>query len=73
MLLPEDNSTSVNVSGNHNNLQGILVNSQSIDKSESFLTSDAASDVAFLQKENEYLKKLIEEKERLIKVLLAGH
>jgi hypothetical protein len=73
MLLPEDNSTSVNVSGNHNNLQGMLVNSQSIDKSESFLTSDAASDVAFLQKENEYLKKLIEEKERLIKVLLAGH
>lgn len=51
----------------------MLVNSQSIDKSESFLTSDAASDVAFLQKENEYLKKLIEEKERLIKVLLAGH
>ena len=38
MLLPEDNSTSVNVSGNHNNLQGMLVNSQSIDKSESFLT-----------------------------------
>ena len=73
MLLPEDNSTSVNVSGNHSNLQGMLVNSQSIDKSESFLTSDAASDVAFLQKENEYLKKLIEEKERLIKVLLAGH
>ena len=73
MLLPEDNSTSVNVSGNHKNLQGMLVNSQSIDKSEPFLTSEAASDVAFLQKENEYLKKLIEEKERLIKVLLGGH
>jgi hypothetical protein len=51
----------------------MLVNSQSIDKSEPFLTSEAASDVAFLQKENEYLKKLIEEKERLIKVLLGGH
>ena len=51
----------------------MLVNSQRIDHSECILTSDAASDVAFLQKENEYLKKLIEEKERLIKVLLAGH
>ena len=74
LLEVKENKTDIpNVSGNHNNLQGMLVNSQSIDKSESFLTSDAASDVAFLQKENEYLKKLIEEKERLIKVLLAGH
>lgn len=70
MLLPEDNSTSVNVSENHNNLQGMLVNSQSIDKSEPFWLR-RQHPTWLLQKENEYLKKLIEEKERLIKVLLG--
>lgn len=70
MLLPEDGANSVNVKGNHNTTHVNSHNTTKLDETEEKQAQPCSNELQILKKENEYLRSLIEEKERLIKVLL---
>lgn len=70
MLLPEDGTQSVNVRGDHNTTHVNSHNHTKPDEIEEKATSPLANEALALQTENKYLKTLLEEKERFIKVLL---
>lgn len=70
MLLPEDGVNSVNVKGHHNTTHVNSHNATKLDGIEEKQAQPCSNELQILKKENEYLRSLIEEKERLIKVLL---
>lgn len=70
MLLPEDGAKSVSVRGDHNTTHVNSHNTTILDETEEKSTPPPSNDCQVLQTENQYLKTLLEEKERLIRVLL---
>ena len=70
MLLPEDGTQSVSVRGDHNTTHVNSHNHANPDETEEKATPPLANEALALQTENKYLKTLLEEKERFIKVLL---
>ena len=70
MLLPEDNSQSVSVKGDHNTTHVNSHNTTKCDEYREKQPNDLNQETQILQTKIEYLESLLEEKERLIKVLL---
>lgn len=70
MLLPGDGAKSVSVRGDHNTTHVNSHNTTIPDETEEKSTPLPSNDCQVLQTENQYLKTLLEEKERLIRVLL---
>ena len=70
MLLPEEGSSSVHVSGHHNTAQVNSSSSLEISNHGSSGPSEEDHNLQMLKQENASLHALLAEKERLIKVLL---
>lgn len=70
MLLPEDGSSSVHVSGHHNTAQVNSSGSLEVSNYGTSDTSETEKDVQLLKQEISSLNALLAEKERLINVLL---
>ena len=70
MLLPEDGSSSVHVSGHHNTAQVNSSGSLEVSNYGASDTSETEKDVQLLKQEISSLNALLAEKERLINVLL---
>ena len=70
MLLPEEGNQSVSVRVDHNITHVNTPNHAKPDETEENRTPPFTNETLALQTENKYLKTLLEEKERLIKVLL---
>lgn len=70
MLLPEDGSSSVHVSGHHNTAQVNSSGSLEVSNYGASNTPETEKDVQLLKQEISSLNALLAEKERLIKVLL---
>lgn len=70
MLLPEEGNQSVSVRVDHNITHVNTHNHAKPDETEGNRTPPLTNETLALQTENKYLKTLLEEKERLIKVLL---
>ena len=70
MLLPEEGNQSVSVRVDHNITHVNTHNHAKPDETEENRTPPFTNETLALQTENKYLKTLLEEKERLIKVLL---
>ena len=70
MLLPEEGSSSVHVSGHHNTAQVNSSGSLEVSNYGASDNSEAEKDMQFLKQEISSLNALLAEKERLISVLL---